>query len=142
LFECDIAQACALCVQSIAKHKVSSKRYFVGNKSLKPLVVLVSLDNCPFCKIARENYLIPLISEQSLPIVQVNIGHATPIIDALGKHTTQAELIQSLKVLAAPTILFLGRNGTELAPRLIGGTNSDFYGAYLQERIDIAIKAL
>jgi thioredoxin-related protein len=135
------------------RHAHSASKVLPSTKSLlndilsaikvsKPLVVLVSLDNCPFCKIARENYLIPLISEQSLPIVQVNIGHATPIIDALGKHTTQAELIQSLKVLAAPTILFFGRNGAELAPRLIGGTNSDFYGAYLQERIDIATKAL
>jgi thioredoxin-related protein len=111
-------------------------------KVSKPLIVLVSLDNCPFCKIARENYLIPLISEQALPVIQVNLGHTTPIFDAQGRLTTQAALIQSWKVVAAPTVLFLGKNGVELVPRLVGGTSSDFYGAYLQERIDAAMKTL
>jgi thioredoxin-related protein len=111
-------------------------------RSGKPLIVLVSLDNCPFCKIARENYLIPLMREQSLQVVQVNMGHVTAIVDAQGKRTTQAELIKSWQIVAAPTILFLGQNGKELAPRLVGGSTSDFYGAYLQERIDQAIRLL
>jgi thioredoxin-related protein len=108
----------------------------------KPLVVLVSLDNCSFCKIARENYLIPLSSEQSLQVVQVNMGHTTAITDAMGKRTTQAALISSWQIKAAPTILFLGKDGQEIAPRLVGGSTSDFYGAYLQERINQAIKTL
>jgi hypothetical protein len=111
-------------------------------KTSKPLIVLVSLDNCPFCKISRENYLIPLSREQSLQILQINLGHATAIVDALGKRTTQAELIKSWQIVAAPTVLFLGKNGQEIAPRLVGGSTSDFYGAYLQARIDQAIKFL
>jgi thioredoxin-related protein len=111
-------------------------------KSSKPLVVLVSLDNCPFCKIARENYLIPLMIEQSINVVQVNINHTTPIDDAQGKPTTHAEMIRAWDIKAAPTVLFLGKNGKEVATRLVGGSTSDFYGAYLQERIDQAVKAL
>lgn len=111
-------------------------------KTSKPLIVLVSLDNCPFCKISRENYLIPLSREQSLQVVQVNLGHATAIVDTQGKRTTQAELIKSWNINAAPTVLFLGKSGQEIAPRLVGGTTSDFYGAYLQERVDLAIKIL
>lgn len=107
-------------------------------KTSKPLVVLVSLDNCSFCKIARENYLLPLMREQAIAVVQINLGYSTPIVDALGKHTTQAELIASLQIKAAPTILFLGKNGQELAARLVGGSTSDFYGAYLDERLRIA----
>jgi thiol:disulfide interchange protein len=108
-------------------------------KTSKPLVVLVSLDNCPFCKIARENYLLPLSREQSLKVVQVNLGYNTAIVDAAGNQTTQAELIKSWQIISAPTVLFLGKNGQEIAPRLVGGTTSDFYGAYLQERIDKAM---
>lgn len=111
-------------------------------KSVKPLIVLVSLDNCPFCKIARENYLIPMSREQSLQVVQVNLGHTTAIIDAQGKRTTQAELIKNWQINATPTVLFLGMNGREIAPRLVGGLTSDFYGAYLQERVDQAIRFL
>lgn len=111
-------------------------------KAAKPLVVLVSLDQCPFCKIARENYLLPLMREQALPVVQINLGYSTPIVDALGKRTTQAELIASLQIKTAPTVLFLGKNGQELSPRLVGGTTSDFYGAYLDDRLRIARAAI
>jgi thioredoxin-related protein len=111
-------------------------------KTSKPLVVLVSLDNCPFCKIARENYLIPLTIEQAITVIQVNIGHDTAIEDALGKQTTHAQLIRNWSIKAAPTVLFLGKGGVEIAPRLVGGTSSDFYGAYLQERVDQAIKSI
>jgi thioredoxin-related protein len=111
-------------------------------KTVKPLVVLVSLDNCPFCKIARENYLIPFTIEQAITVIQVNIGHDTVIEDAMGKQTTHAQLIRNWSIKAAPTVLFLGKGGVEIAPRLVGGTSSDFYGAYLQERVDQAIKSL
>ena len=86
--------------------------------------------------------MIPLSREQSLQVVQVNLGHATAIVDTQGKRTTQAELIKSWKIYAAPTVLFLGKSGQEIAPRLVGGTTSDFYGAYLQERVNLAIKIL
>jgi thioredoxin-related protein len=111
-------------------------------KTSKPLVVLVSLDNCPFCKIARESYLLPLMREQGISVVQVNLGYSIAIMDAVGKQTTQAELIKAWAVNAAPTVLFLAKNGQEIAPRLVGGTTSDFYGAYLQERVDQAVKTL
>jgi thioredoxin-related protein len=113
----------------------------IAVKKSKPLVVLVSLDHCPFCKIARENYLIPLIAEQSIPVVQVNTGHATAIVDAHGHRTTHSELIKTWQIKVTPTVLFLGKNGQEIAPRLEGGSSSDFYGAYLDERVRTAHSA-
>lgn len=107
-----------------------------------PLLVFVSLDNCPFCKIAKNNYLIPMMNEQPVPIVQVNFRHANPVVDWQGKTLSQDQLIRAWNVKVAPTILFLGKNGREIAPRLVGGSTSDFYGAYLQERIEQSIKAL
>jgi thioredoxin-related protein len=107
-----------------------------------PLLVFVSLDNCPFCKIARENYLLPLMNEQSIPVVQVNFRHHTSVVDARGNVLTQDQLIRSWGVKVAPTVLFLGKEGREIAPRLSGGSTSDFYGAYLQERLEAAKKAL
>ena len=111
-------------------------------KTSKPLVVLVSLDNCPFCKIARENYLIPLMAERAINVIQVNTNHATPMDDATGKRTTHAQLIRAWAIKVTPTVLFLGKNGREVAPRLEGGSTSDFYGAYLDERIRTAQAAI
>ena len=113
-----------------------------ASKLAMPLLVFISLDNCPFCKIARENYLIPLMNEQSIPVVQVNFRHATSLLDAHGNKTTQDQQIRAWGVKVAPTLLFLGKNGQEIAPRLVGGTTSDFYGAYLAERVQTARAAM
>lgn len=107
-----------------------------------PLLVFVSLDNCPFCKIAKNNYLLPLMNEHAVPIVQVNFRHASPVVDWQGKTMSQDQLIRTWGVKVAPTVLFLGKDGREVAPRLVGGTTSDFYGAYLDERIRVAQTAI
>ncbi len=111
-------------------------------KTSSPLLVFVSLDNCPFCKIARENYLLPLMNEQSIPIVQVNFRHFASVIDMRGQVMTQDQLIRAWGIKVAPTVLFLGKEGKEVAPRLTGGSTSDFYGVYLDERVRIAQTAI
>ncbi len=44
-------------------------------------------------------------------------------------------LAAQLKIRLAPTLVFLGPDG-ELAERLVGYSSPDFYGAYLDQRID------
>ncbi|MEQ1534513.1 MAG: hypothetical protein ABL923_01430 [Burkholderiaceae bacterium] len=107
-------------------------------KVASPLVVFVSLDNCPFCKIARENYLLPLMNEQAIPVVQINFRRLASVADARGIVMTQDQLVRAWGIKVAPTVLFLGKDGREIAPRLTGGSTSDFYGTYLDERIHIA----
>lgn len=114
----------------------------IALKTGSPLLVFVSLDNCPFCKIARENYLLSLLNEQSATIVQVNFRHSALVIDAHGNSMSQDQLIRTWGVKVAPTVLFLGKDGREVAPRLAGGSTSDFYGAYLDERIRFAQAAI
>ena len=111
-------------------------------KKRSPLVVMVSLDGCPFCKIARENYLGPLREQQALPVVQVDIRSTRVIKDFKGATLTQDEFIRSLNVKVAPTVLFFGRGGLEVAERLVGGYIPDFYGAYLDERLRTARAAI
>jgi thioredoxin-related protein len=100
-----------------------------------PLVVMVSLDGCPFCKVARENYLGPLHEQQGLPVVQVDMRSRRSIRNFQGDMVTQDELIRSWRIKIAPTVLFFGSGGVEIAERLVGGYIPDFYGAYLDERL-------
>ena len=111
-------------------------------KAGQPLVLMVSLDGCPYCKIARENYLAPLVREQGLRVVQINMQHREALKDLQGRDTTQAQLIADLKVSVAPTLLFYGRGGQEAAPRLEGMGSLDFYGAYLEQRVQAARQTL
>ncbi len=110
--------------------------------AIQPLVLMVSLDGCPYCKIARENYLEPLRLEQSLRVVQINMQHKTLVKDLHGVTKTHEQLIAELKVTLAPTLIFYGSKGVEVAERLIGIGSEDFYGAYLDQRLQTARAAV
>ena len=107
-----------------------------------PLVVLVSLEGCPFCRTAREHYLSPMREQQALPVVQVDMRSAAAVQDFKGAVHTHDRLVRAWNVAAAPTVLFFGRGGAEVAPRLVGGGAADFYGAYLDQRLEQARAAL
>ena len=101
-----------------------------------PLLVMVSLEGCPFCKIVRESYLAPMRQEQGLAVVQVDMRSQRSVRNFNGSTTTHEALITAWRIELAPTVLFLGRQGIEIALRLVGGYIPDFYGAYLDERLE------
>ena len=107
-------------------------------KAGQPLVLMVSLDGCPYCKIAREHYLAPMRDEQGLHVVQINMQQKVIVKDLQGHSKTHEQLIAELKVAIAPTLIFYGRQGAEVAERLVGVTSEDFYGAYLEQRLATA----
>jgi thioredoxin-related protein len=94
-----------------------------------PLVVMVSLDGCPFCKVVRERYLQPLVKEQGLQIVQIDMQSPAETRDFHGTQVTHGQLVKTWGIRVAPTVLFWGPGGIYL---------EDFYQAYLQDRLDHA----
>ena len=62
--------------------------------------------------------------------------------DFSGASQTQDELIRRWGVKVAPTVLFFGRGGVEVAERMVGGYIPDFYGAYLDDRLRTARAAV
>lgn len=104
-------------------------------KGGNPLVVLVSLDGCPFCKTAREHYLSPMREQQGLPVVQVNMRSTAVLLDFNAVALTHDQLVRAWAVALAPTVLFFGPGGSEVAPRLLGAGSPDYYGAYLEQRL-------
>jgi len=111
-------------------------------KKGNPLVVMVSLVGCPFCVIARDNYLAPMQGQAGLSIVQLDMRNRQLVQDFSGVTQTQDELIRRWGVKVAPTVLFFGRGGVEVAERMVGGYIPDFYGAYLDERVRTARAAV
>ena len=114
----------------------------VALKQGSPLLVMVSLDGCPYCKVARENFLVPLQGQSGLRIVQLDMRHGEMVQDFSGARQTQDQLIRSWGVKVAPTVLFFGRGGKEVAERLVGGYIADFYGDYLDDRLHVARAAV
>lgn len=108
----------------------------------QPLVVMVSLDGCPFCVVARNNYLGPLREQEGVPVFQIDWRSAAPVRDFKRNAVTHAQLVRTWNVKVAPTVLFFGPGGEEVAERLRGGYIEDFYGAYLAQRLQQARAAI
>ena len=68
----------------------------------QPLVVMVSLHGCPWCKLVREHYLAPMHAQEGLPVVQIGMGgtHATRTV--AGERTTHGALVRAWGVKLAP----------------------------------------
>ncbi len=106
----------------------------------RALVLLASLEGCPWCAYVRTSWLAPLRAEGQ-PVVEIDLRQPAPVLDFQGAASTHAQVARALAVRVAPTVLFLGAGGRELAPRLAGVPLPDFYGAYLQERLTAANRA-
>ena len=111
-------------------------------KGGQPLVVLVSLEGCPFCKVVRENYLGPMRERDGLPVVQVDMRSKQRLTELRGNTVTHNDLTRTWGIKVAPTVLFFGPDGTEVAERLVGGYIPDFYGAYLDDHLQTARAAV
>jgi len=101
------------------------------------LLVMVSLEGCPFCKMARQSHLLPMWRE-GLPLVQVDMRSTQPVRDFQGQMVTHEDLVRRWRVSIAPTLLFFGPGGREVAERMEGAYQPDFYGPYLDERLENA----
>jgi thioredoxin-related protein len=110
-------------------------------KNKQPLIVMVSLDGCVFCRQARQSHLSPM-HRAGTPIVQVDMRNSQPVLDFAGKLTTHDQLTRQWKVSITPTLLFIGPGGKEVAERMEGAYLPDFYGPYLEQRLEQGRKAL
>jgi len=109
-------------------------------RSRRPLVVMASLDGCPYCKLVRDSFLAPLRAETGQPVVQLDLGRQDRVLGFDAQPATHDVLLRAWKVKVAPTVLFFGRGGGEVAERLVGTSIPDFYGAYLQQRLEVALQ--
>jgi len=107
-----------------------------------PIVLLASLPGCPFCEMVRRSYLLPYKEEFGVQSWQLDTTDHEALIDFSGKMTSPAAWLRTLKIKVTPTVLFLDSKGREIAPRLEGASVPDFYGAYLDERLEKARKKL
>lgn len=108
-----------------------------------PLVVMTTLQGCPFCDVVRERFLQPALAAGRLFAVQVDIrDRQTPLQDFQGNTRTGAEITSQWKARFAPTVLFLDSQGRELTERLVGVAVADFYEDYLWQHIAQAQRKL
>lgn len=108
----------------------------------KPLVLMFSLPDCPYCKVVRRNYLAPMLREANPPMIrELTMTSAQSIHDYDGSRTTPAAIAKRYGVVVAPTLVFVDAAGEMLAEPLVGGDHQ-FYLAYLDRAFDDSQKKL
>lgn len=107
-----------------------------------PLLVFFSQPGCPYCDLARRDYLGPMNtdpeSHKTQRMVEVDITSESPLRDFAGHQTTHHSFAQAQKIRFVPVVWFLGAQGEPLAPALLGLTVPGFYQSYLERRIEQA----
>lgn len=109
----------------------------------EPLVVMTTLTGCPYCNLVRQHHLLPLTRAGQVVAVQLDVRDRRSTLQGFaGESTTPADQIARWNAKFAPTVMFFGARGQELAERLVGVAVPDFYGEYLEARLEEARKRL
>ena len=111
-----------------------------------PVVVFVSRDACPYCRTLRDTILGPMFTagkfEHRAILVEVSLDRVDPFTGFENRQMTASAFGQFYRAEITPTLLFLDSEGHEIGKRIIGISNLEFYGHYLQKSIDEALLAV
>lgn len=111
-----------------------------------PLIVMVSLADCPHCEAVRRSHLLPLLRQPAgstrWTIRQIELNGSDIVAGFNGEQMTHAEFARRNKISIAPVVLFFGTNGDRLAEPLVGAMIPDFYGAYFDSAVEKAMATL
>lgn len=106
------------------------------------LVLEFSSEYCGYCRKLENLFLLPMQRNpdygDKILIRSVSLDNYEYLIDFDGKFVTTGEFASKYAVSVTPTLLFLGSDGKELSKKLVGIWSEDFYGGYIDNRIDEA----
>ncbi len=112
----------------------------------RPLLLIFSAEHCFYCERLKESIIKPMLRsgdyDDRVIIRLIELDSYESITGADGKAIEPPELARRHDVRVTPTVLLLGPEGEELAPRQLGINNEDYYGAYLDDAIAQAIDKL
>ena len=106
------------------------------------LVIEFSADDCAYCRKLEELFLLPMQrnAEYSDKILlrAVSLSDFDSLIDFHGRSVTSNEFAAQYDVALTPTLVFLNADGVEMSEKLVGIWSEDFFGGFIDDRIDAA----
>lgn len=115
----------------------------MANQNRLPLLIMFSMDGCPYCDIVENEFLRPMLIsgdyEDKVIIRMVKLDSYGTLTDFNGDPIDADQLAQRYSASLMPTVVFVDSDGREMAERLVGVTTVDYYGGDLDDRIDVAL---
>ncbi len=110
------------------------------------LMLEFSSEFCGFCRRLEELFLVPMQRnadyDDKILIRMVSLDSYETLVDFNGLSMSTSEFASRYQVSLTPTLLFLDGDGVELSEKLVGIWSEDFYGGFIDSRIDEARKKL
>ena len=106
------------------------------------LLLEFSSSDCPYCHELEEDFLLPMQRNagyaRKVLIRSVSLDDYETIIDFDGRSISTSEFALRYDVTVTPTMLFLDSRGRQLSKKLVGIWSKDYFGGFIDERIDQA----
>lgn len=128
----------------VSMQQVSDLRVEAGIARANKLVLMLefSRDDCPYCRKLEALFLLPMQRntgyDDKILVRMISLDDDKNVIDFEGQTLTTNEFAARYGVSLTPTLLFLNADGVEIGERLVGIWSEDFYGVFIDDRIDTA----
>ena len=113
----------------------------VSDNELVLLIEFSSAD-CPYCRELEQDFLLPMQRNagygKKVLIRSVSLDAYETIIDFDGRSIPTSKFASRYNVMVTPTMVFLDARGNEVSKKLVGIWSTDYFGGYIDERIDEA----
>lgn len=107
-----------------------------------PIMVLFSSVHCDYCKFIKEEFLNPMIKSgdylDKVIIKVVEDDEGDEVIDFNKETIGSGDFSDRYKIIFTPTMVFINSDGVEIAERIVGLGNVEYFGGFLDEAIDNA----
>jgi len=108
-----------------------------------PILIMFGTDECPYCEMLREEFLIPMIISgdytDKIIIREVHVTYNEKFIDFNGTTITASQLAHRYGVTLFPTMIFINSKAKVLVEKIIGITTPSLFGGTLDNSIDQAL---
>ena len=111
-----------------------------------PILLLVSLEECPFCIQIKQEILNPMVLsgdyDDRLLMREMFIDDGERLRDFQGKEVDGASFALRYDVTLTPTLLFLDPAGRQLVEKMVGIQTPEMYFLYVDAAIEEAVSAM
>lgn len=108
-----------------------------------PILIMFSMEDCTYCDFVEEEHLKPMLRSsdyaRQVIIRRIMTDDFDDIIDFDGSSISTFDLSIRYHASISPTVVFLDHEGKELAPRVLGVSNTEMYGLELDEGIALSL---
>jgi len=139
LFTADAVSADEVSMQGIVD--LRSEAQLLKSENLI-LVLEFSSEYCGYCRKLEDLFLLPMqrnaAYDDKILVRTISLDAYETVIDFEGRTVSTSEFASHYGVSLTPTLLFLNAEGVEMSEKLVGIWSEDFYGGFIDNRIDEA----